>query len=114
MAVSASSARNGRDRPDPDEGFGEFIFSGDVPIGRIANFYGFPVPKADNAKPLGEFVRDHLRGRPKVGDGARVEEIELIVQDIEDDRITRVGLELDPPARLARPSLRRTPHAGMN
>ena len=109
MTAFASSAGNRHRRPDPEESFGEFIFAGDVPIGRIANFYGFSVPEAEMAKPLAKFVSDHLRGRPTVGDGVRVEAIELVVQDIEDDHITRVGLELDPPARLTPPSLRRTP-----
>jgi NhaP-type Na+/H+ and K+/H+ antiporter len=114
MTAFASSAGNDHDRPDPEESFGEFIFAGDVPIGRIASFYGFPVPNTEKAKPLAKFVSDHLHGRPRVGDGVRVEAIELVVQDVEDNHITRVGLELDPPARLTRPSLGRTRRAGTN
>ncbi|MDF2766431.1 MAG: hypothetical protein K0S81_3425, partial [Rhodospirillales bacterium] len=56
MTAFARSAGKGHDRPDPEESFGKFIFAGEVPIGRIANFYGFPVPKAEKAKPLAEFV----------------------------------------------------------
>jgi cell volume regulation protein A len=99
MTAFARSAGKGHDRPDPEESFGKFIFAGEVPIGRIANFYGFPVPKAEKAKPLAEFVRDHLRVTPTVGDGVRLEAIELVVQEVEDNQITQVGLELDPPAR---------------
>ena len=99
MTAFASSAGNAHDRPDTDESFGGFIFAGDVPIGRIASFYGFPVPKAEKAKAIAEFVSDHLRGRPTVGDGVRLEEIELVVQGIEDNQITRVCLHLDRPVR---------------
>jgi cell volume regulation protein A len=99
MTAFASSAGKGHSRPDPEESFGKFIFAGEVPIGRIANFYGFPVPQAEKAKPLAEFVRDHLHVTPTVGDGVRLEAIELVVQEVEDNQITRVGLELDPPAR---------------
>jgi NhaP-type Na+/H+ and K+/H+ antiporter len=99
MTAFARTASHDHDRTDP-ESFGEFIFSGDVPIGRIANFYGFPVPKAEEAKPLAEFVSDRLHGRPAVGDGVRVEEIELVIQHVEDNHITRVGLTLDPQTRL--------------
>ena len=99
MTAFASSAGNAHDRRDMDESFGQFIFAGDVPIGRIANFYGFPVPKAEKAKAVAEFVNDHLRGRPTVGDGVRFEQIALVVQEIEDNQITRIGLELYPPVR---------------
>ena len=114
MTAFVSSAGDVNDRPDPEESFGEFIFAGDVPIGRIASFYGFPVPKAEMAKAVAEFVSDHLRGRPTVGDGVRVEKIGFVVQEIEDNQITRVGLELEPPVRLTRPSLHRTRGAGAN
>jgi NhaP-type Na+/H+ and K+/H+ antiporter len=96
MVVSANSA--GHVQPRPGDAYGQFVFSGDVPIGRVANFYGFPVPRAERAKPLTDFIRDHLHGRSRVGAQVRIEEIELVVQDIEGTRITRVGLELDPPA----------------
>jgi cell volume regulation protein A len=96
MVVSANRA--GHIRPGPGDAFGEFVFSGDVPIGRIANFYGFPVPRNEMANLLTDFIQDHLEGRPRVGAEVRIEEIELVVQDVEGARITRVALELDPPA----------------
>jgi cell volume regulation protein A len=96
MVVSANSA--GRVQPEPGDAFGQFLFSGDVPIGRIANFYSFPVPRKEMAKPLTDFIQDHLAGRPRVGAEVRIKEIELAVQDVEGTRITCVGLEFDPPA----------------
>jgi cell volume regulation protein A len=95
MVISANGA--GHLPPKPGEAFGQFVFSGDVPVGRVAEFYGFPVPRAEREKPLTDFVSDHLHGRPSVGAEVRIEGIELVVQDIEGTRITRVGLELDPP-----------------
>ena len=75
MTAFVSSAGDVNDRPDPEESFGEFIFAGDVPIGRIASFYGFPVPKAEMAKAVADFVSDHLCGRPTVGEGVIFEKI---------------------------------------
>ena len=80
---------------------GEFTFSADVPIGRIADFYGFPVAEAEKPSPVAAFVGAHLRGRPAVGDGVRVEEIELVVQAINGGKVAQVALELDPPAMPA-------------
>lgn len=94
MVVSANSA--GQLQREPGDAFGQFVFSGDVSIGRIANFYGLPVARKEMAKSLTDFIQDHLDGRPRVGAEVRIDEVELVVQDVEDTRITRVGLELDP------------------
>jgi cell volume regulation protein A len=74
--------------------FGTFQFAGHVPVGKIADFYGLPVPQADKATPVGNFVADRLAAHPAVGDVIGIGLIGLVVHDVSGERITRVGLEL--------------------
>ena len=74
--------------------FGVFHFAGHVPVGKIADFYGLPVPQAEKATPVGDFIADRLPAEPAVGDSIGIGWIGLIVHDMSGERITRVGLEL--------------------
>jgi cell volume regulation protein A len=74
--------------------FGAFHFAGDVPVGKIADFYGLPVPEAEKATPVGNFLADRLPAKPAVGDSIGIGLIGLVVHDVSGGRITRVGLEL--------------------
>jgi hypothetical protein len=73
---------------------GVFHFAGDVPVGKIADFYGLPVAQADKATRVGDFIADRLRAEPAVGDSIGIGMIGLIVHDVSGERITGVGLEL--------------------
>lgn len=79
--------------------FGEFSFQGEVAMGEVATFYGVPVPAQERDRPLAEFVRQRLDRTPVVGDRLAWDEVEFVVQEMEGDRITRVGLELEPEER---------------
>ena len=74
--------------------FGAFHFAGHVPVGKIAEFYGLPVPPTEKATPVGKFIADRLHAKPAVGDSIGIGMIGLVVHDMSGDRITRVGLEL--------------------
>jgi hypothetical protein len=43
--------------------FGAFPFAGDVAVGKIADFYGLPVPQAEKATPVGTSL---LTGYPQI------------------------------------------------
>jgi cell volume regulation protein A len=96
MAVSVTRRKSARIQPEPAEvdTFGAFPFAGHVPIGRIADFYGLPVPEAEKATPVGDFIADRLPAKPAVGDGIGIGRIGLVVHDVNGERITRVGLEV--------------------
>ena len=96
MAVSAPRPKSASTRLEPADvvAFGAFQFSGHVPVGKIADFYGLPVPQAEKATPIGDFVADRLPPNPSVGDSIGIGLIGLVVHDVSGDRITRVGLEL--------------------
>jgi cell volume regulation protein A len=86
--------------PWPGDGLGNFTFAGDVPIGMIADFYGFLVPKEQNAQPVADFISCQLHGQPIVGDRIRFEAVELLVHHVHGGHITRVALGLDPSSAL--------------
>jgi potassium/hydrogen antiporter len=96
MAVSVTGQKGAYTQPEPADvvTFGAFHFPGDVPVGKIADFYGLPVPQADKATPVGNFIADRLPAKPAVGDSIGIGMIGLVVHDVSGERITRVGLEL--------------------
>ena len=95
MAVSAPRPKNAYTQLEPaDRSHSGVPFAGHVPVGKIADFYGFPVPQAEKATPVGNFIADRLPAKPAVGNSIGIGWIELVVHDVSGDRITRVGLEL--------------------
>jgi cell volume regulation protein A len=96
------------ERPVSGDGadFGAFAFDGDLPVGKLAEFYDLPVPEEQRALPLADFVSARLRRQPQIGDRLRLADIELVVRAMRDERITEVGIDLEP-RRPQRPSLAR-------
>ena len=96
MAVSVTRPNNAYTQLEPADvvTFGAFQFAGHVPVGRIADFYGLPVPHAEKATPVGNFVADRLPANPSVGNSIGIGLIGLVVHHVSGDQITRVGLEL--------------------
>ena len=96
MAVSVARPKNAYTQLEPADlvTFGVFHFAGHVPVGKIADFYGLPVPQAEKATPVGDFIADRLPAEPALGDSIGIGLIGLVVHHVSGDRITRVGLEL--------------------
>jgi potassium/hydrogen antiporter len=94
----------GRPSEDGATTFGEFTFDGDLPLGKLAEFYDLTVAEAERPVPLADIVRARLGRKPLLGDRIGLGDIELIVRGVRGDRITEVAIELDPGTR-ARPSL---------
>jgi potassium/hydrogen antiporter len=96
MAVSAPTSKSASTQLELADvvTFGVFHFAGHVPVGKIADFYGLPVPEAEKATPVGNFIADRLPAEPAVGDSIGIGWIGLVVHDVSGERITRVGLEL--------------------
>ena len=96
MVVSAPGPKSGSTRLGPADvvTFGAFQFAGHVPVGKIADFYGLPVPQAEKATPVGDFIAGRLPAKPTVGDAIGVGMIGLVVPGVDGERITAVGLEL--------------------
>ncbi|WP_341915591.1 potassium/proton antiporter [Ferrovibrio terrae] len=90
------SKKQRKRRERGEEVFGEFVLSGDTLLGEVALLYGLPVDDKDRNDPVGSYVRRRLRHRPVVGDRLRWGPVELVVREIRNDRITSVGIELEP------------------
>ena len=85
-----------RPASDDDADFGAFAFDGELPVGKLAEFYDLPVPEEERAMPLAAFVPKHLRRQPQIGDRIRLADIDLVVRAMRDERITEVGIDLEP------------------
>lgn len=87
---------------------GEFVIDPAAKMGELAEAYAFPVPVGERNLMAAEFLRRHRRRKPETGDRFRVGPIEFVVRAVEDDQITRIGIELDPEgaAPLSRDSMR--------
>jgi potassium/hydrogen antiporter len=95
-----------RTSADAASAFGEFTFDGDLPVGKIAEFYDLPVSEAEKATALADFVRARLGRKPLIGDRIRFADVELVAQAVRDERIVEVAIDLEPRMRHP-PSLRR-------
>ncbi len=94
-----TSRENGRRRRKRDRGeevFGEFALAGDTLLGEVALLYGIPVEEKDRGEPVGAYMRRRLRHRVVVGDRVRWGPVELVAREIRNDRVTSVGIELEP------------------
>ncbi len=84
---------------------GEFVFHGDVAIGRLCEMYAIPFEPLMLSETLDEFMRTRLGGSAVVGDRVSIGPVELVVRDVDKSKITRVGLEVEP-AEERLPALR--------
>ena len=96
MSIPATGDANGYPQLEPTEvvTFGAFHFAGHVPVGQIAEFYDLPIPQAEKATPVGDFIAGRLPAKPTVGDAIGIGIIGLVVHRVDGERITAVGLEL--------------------
>ena len=80
---------------------GEFSFAADVPAAAVADQYGLPADEPERNLTLGDLLAGKLGRHPAVGDAYRIGDSELIVGDVDGDRIVSVILRLE----AARPSV---------
>ena len=92
FAAGASS----RARPSIESLFGEFTFDATASLGAIGDLYDIEVPEADRAAAVGDYVLRRLRGKAVAGDRVPLGDVELVVRDMAEERIARVGIELEP------------------
>jgi cell volume regulation protein A len=83
-------------RGRPAAELGEFVFAADVRLGQVCNMYGVPFEPLDHGKSLADFLHGRLGQNVVVGDRVKIGEVELIVREMEKNRIAKVGLEVEP------------------
>lgn len=83
------------ERLDERRYFGDFVLNGDAVLADLGAVYGFEVPAAHASHTLAEYLDRRSHGRVVVGDRAPLgTAAELVVREIQDGRVTRVGLKL--------------------
>jgi potassium/hydrogen antiporter len=75
--------------------FRDFGLDPRTPVAAVCDFYSLPVP-ADAELPLCDWMRAQLRRPPVVGDCVHLGPVMLAVRELQDGRISRIGLGLPP------------------
>jgi cell volume regulation protein A len=76
--------------------FGEFVLNGEATLAEVAMVYGLTLAEELQSQRLADFLAQRFRKRPVVGDRYRLGAVELVVRDVQDGRVSRVGLRLAP------------------
>jgi cell volume regulation protein A len=88
------------------EMFGEFVLPGNVPLGALAEFYDLAIPPRHAERTADELFAERFDGEPQIGDRLRLGPAQLVVRDLIDEKVARVGLKFDTvSARLFGDSL---------
>ena len=74
--------------------FGDFVVNGDALLGDLASVYGVEVPEEQARKTLADYLSERSHGRVVVGDRAPLGNAQLVVRELRDGKVSRVGLKL--------------------
>jgi potassium/hydrogen antiporter len=74
--------------------FGNFILDADARVADIASLYGFYAVPGVADKSIGDYLAGRFHQAPVVGDRTSFDNIELVVREIVNGRITKVGLKI--------------------
>ncbi|MBK1723938.1 potassium/proton antiporter [Thiocystis violacea] len=74
--------------------FGEFVLNGDANLAGICAVYGVNLSEAEPDLTLDTLIRRGLYTHPVVGDRVQLGSIELVVREVDEDVVTKVGLKL--------------------
>jgi cell volume regulation protein A len=80
-------------RAAEQEAFGLFALPGDVPLGELAQFYGLKLPARFAAITAADLFDQRFDGNPQVGDRLGLGSALLVVRELREDRVERVGLK---------------------
>jgi cell volume regulation protein A len=80
-------------RAAEQEAFGLFALPGDVPLGELAQFYGLKLPARFAAITATDLFDQRFDGNPQVGDRLALGSALLVVRELREDRVERVGLK---------------------
>ncbi|MFC0268357.1 potassium/proton antiporter [Kushneria aurantia] len=74
--------------------FGAFALSGDAGMGDVADAYGLTLSRWEREEALGAFIARRVGGYPVVGDDVDWHGIHWVVQEVDGNRVIRVGIRL--------------------
>lgn len=73
--------------------FGEFTLPGNVPLGPLADFYGLQLSPRLQGRSAAELFAERYDEQPQVGDSLDVGNARLVVRDLQEEQVIRVGLK---------------------
>ncbi len=74
--------------------FGDFVLNADARLADLADVYGLEIAAGDAGKTVADYLAERFHGRVVVGDRASLGQAALVVREIQDGRVSRVGLKL--------------------
>lgn len=74
--------------------FGEFVLKGAVRLDDMVLVYGIAVPPEYSGKTLAQLFSEHFHGRQVTGDRLPLGGIELVIKEMQGDRVVNVGVKL--------------------
>jgi cell volume regulation protein A len=77
---------------------GEFVLEASVRLGEVCSLYGVPFEPVFHDHTLAEFMSMRLGKNVVVGDRVKIGDIELVVRALRREKISKVGLEIEPEA----------------
>ena len=75
---------------------GEFVLESSVRLGEVCSLYGVPFEPVYYDRTLAEFMTMRLGPTVVVGDRIKIGDIELVVRALRKEKISKVGLEIEP------------------
>jgi cell volume regulation protein A len=82
------------DRLEEHRYFGDFVLKGEAKLADLADVYGLEVPAAHSDQTLAAYLDERFHGRVVDGDRTSLGGAALVVREMQDGRVTRVGLKL--------------------
>ena len=81
-------------REDVAESLGDFVLEGGATLADLGRLYGLTVGDAPGTTTLGDYLAMRLDTAPVVGDRIAIGEVDLVVRELDEARITRIGLAI--------------------
>lgn len=72
--------------------FGTFTLNGDAPLGEVVEMYGGEVAQAIRSMTLAQYIDRQFRRRPGVGDYVRFGKLNLVVREMHQGQVAKVGI----------------------
>ncbi|HEX2198651.1 MAG TPA: potassium/proton antiporter [Burkholderiales bacterium] len=82
------------DRLEEHRYFGDFVLNGEATLADLGDVYGLEVPASHSHKTLAAYLDELFHGRVVIGDRASLGNAVLVVREMQEGRVSRVGLKL--------------------
>ncbi len=82
------------DRLEEHRYFGDFVLNGEATLADLGDVYGLEVPASHAYKTLAAYLDERFHGRAVIGDRASLGNAVLVVREMQEGRVSRVGLKL--------------------